>query len=285
MNEDYGVKHIYDLPLNNTITTADSLVYDQAATGESYRLQIQGLITFLLASHMAAKDLSNITDEVLDDFIQRLSQPDSPDTGTGLLLRTHSNETQAGLEVLSNKLINANAHLIADMFFENLTSAEFLKLQNLLTNAIKRTSTDAYEGIIANRDLTNLTETGITNLNRVNYVELTQTGQNITIPATALNRCVRIRLTQDVASITLPTSGLSNTMLNQLIIMIDRNGFNIATDAFTGRGYTLRGTGAPMPSFTATFDKDKAIEFFCEYDDFTNTANPTWNYGYSKIGH
>ena len=46
MNEDYGVKHIFELPLNNEITAADSLVYDQAATGESFRLQIQGLITF-----------------------------------------------------------------------------------------------------------------------------------------------------------------------------------------------------------------------------------------------
>lgn len=285
MNEDYGVKHIYDLPLNNTITDSDSLVYDQTATGESFRLQIRGLIEFLAASYFAQKDLGNITDEVLDDFIQRLSQPDSPDTGTGLLLRTHTNETQSGLETLSQQLVAANAHILADMFFENLTSAEFLKLQQLFANAIKRTSTDAYEGILANRDLSNLTETGITNLNRVNYVELTQTGQTITIPATALNRCVRIRLNQNVASIVLPTSGLSDTMLNQVIIMIDRNGFNIASDAFTANGYTLRGTGATMPSFTATFDKDKAIEFFCEYDDFTNLANPTWNYGYSKIGH
>lgn len=285
MNEDYGVKHIYDLPLNNTITDSDSLVYDQTATGESFRLQIRGLIEFLAASYFAQKDLGNITDEVLDDFIQRLSQPDSPDTGSGLLLRTHANETQSGLETLSQQLVAANAHILADMFFENLTSAEFLKLQQLFANAIKRTSTDAYEGILANRDLSNLTETGITNLNRVNYVELAQTGQTITIPATALNRCVRIRLNQNVASIVLPTSGLSDTMLNQVIIMIDRNGFNIASDAFTVNGYTLRGTGATMPSFTATFDKDKAIEFFCEYDDFTNLANPTWNYGYSKIGH
>lgn len=285
MNEDYGRKHIYDLPLNNNITDADSLVFDQSATGESFRLQIRGLIDFLAASYFAEKDLGNITDDVLDNFIARLAKPDSPDTGTGLLLRTHSNETQAGLEALSQKLINAQAHLIADMFFENLTSAEFLKLQNLLTNAIKRTSTDAFEGIIANRDLSNLTEEGQTNLNKVRYMEITQTGSRIDIPATALNKCVRIRLTQNVSSIVLPTSGLRNDMLNQIIIMIDRNGFNIATDAFTGNGYTLRGTGATMPSFTPTFDKDKAIEFFCEYDDFTNLSNPTWNYGYSKIGH
>lgn len=285
MNEDYGVKHIYELPLNNDVQESDSFVYDQGSTGNSNRAQFRGIIDILLRSYLASKDLTNLTDETIADFIAKLAQPDSPDTGTGLLLRTHSNETQAGLRTLSEQLIAANAHLIADMFFENLTSAEFLKLQQLFSNAIKRTSTDAYEGILANRDLTNLTETGITNLNRVNYVELQQTSQTITIPSTALNRCVRIRLNQDVASIILPTSGLSNTMLNQVIIMIDRNGHNIASGAFTNNGYTLRGTGATMPSFTATFDKDKAIEFFCEYDDFTNLSNPTWNYGYSKIGH
>lgn len=285
MNEDYGVKHIYELPLNNDVAEADSFPFDQGNSGNTYRAQFRGIIDLLLRNYLASKDLTNLTDETVADFISRLSVPDSPDTGTGLVLRTHSNETQAGLRTLSEKLISAQAHLIADMFFENLTSAEFLKLQQLFSNAVKRTSTDAYEGILANRDLTNLTETGITNLNRVNYVELQQTSQTITIPATALNRCVRIRLNQDVASIILPTSGLSNTMLNQVIIMIDRNGHNIASGAFTGNGYTLRGTGATMPSFTATFDKDKAIEFFCEYDDFTNTANPTWNYGYSKIGH
>lgn len=283
--EDYGVKHIYELPLNNTITQADSLVYDQSSTGESFRLQIRGLIDFLAASYFAEKDLGNITDEVLDDFIARLATPDRPDTGTGLLLRTHTNETQNGLQTLSEQLVAANAHIIADMFFENLTSAEFLKLQQLFANAIKRTSTDAYEGILANRDLTNLTEEGMTNLNKVRYMDLTQTSQTITIPSTALNKCIRIRLNQNVASIILPTSGLRNDMLNQVLIMIDRNGFSIASDAFTANGYTLRGTGATMPSFTATFDKDKAIEFFCEYDDFTNLSNPTWNYGYSKIGH
>lgn len=285
MNEDYGVKHIFELPLNNEISAADSLVYDQAATGESFRLQVQGLITFLAASYFAEKDLSNITRDVLASFMGRLAMPDSPDVGDGLLLRTHTNETQNGLRTLSEQLIGADAHKIAEMFLENLTPTEFLKFQQLLSNAIARESTGNREGILANRDLTNLTETGITNLNRVNYVELQQTSQTITIPATALNRCVRIRLNQDVASIVLPTSGLSNTMLNQVIIMIDRNGHNIASSAFTANGYTLRGTGATMPSFTATFDKDKAIEFFCEYDDFTNLSNPTWNYGYSKIGH
>lgn len=285
MNEDYGVKHIFELPLNNEISVADSLVYDQASTGESFRLQIQGLITFLAASYFAEKDLSNITREILGNFMGRLSMPDSPDVGDGLLLRSHTNENQNGLRTLSEKLINADAHMISEMFLENLTPEEFLKFQQLLSNAIARTSTGHYEGILANRDLTNLTQTGITNLNRVNYVELTQTDNIITIPSTALNRCVRIKLNRDVSSIVLPTSGLSNTMLNQVIIMIDRNGFNIASDALTGNGYTLRGTGATMPSFTSTFDKDKAIEFFCEYDDFTNTSNPTWNYGYSKIGH
>lgn len=285
MNEDYGVKHIYELPLNNDLSEADSIPFDQGASGNTYRAQVRGIIDYLLGSYFASKDLSNLTDDVVDDFITRLSVPDSPDTGTGLLLRTHSNETQTGLRTLSEKLVAASAHILADMFFENLTSPEFLKLQQLFTNAIKRTSTDAYEGIIANRDLTNLTDEGITNLNRVNYVNLTQTGQTITIPSTALNRCVRIKLTQDVASIVLPTAGLRNDMLNQVLIMIDRNGHNIASGAFTDNGYTLRGTGATMPSFTNTFVKDKAIEFFCEYDDFTNAANPTWNYGYSKIGH
>lgn len=283
--EDYGVKHIYDLPLNNNITQSDSLVYDQTATGESFRLQIRGLIEFLAASYFAEKDFGNITDEVLADFTARLAQPYNPDNGAGLLLRSHANETQTGLTNLSQQLINANAHLLADMFFENLTSAEFLKLQKLFANMIARTSTGQLEGILANTDLNNLTEEGYTNLNKVRYMDLAQTSQTITIPSTALNKCIRIRLNQNVASIVLPTSGLRNDMLNQVLIMIDRNGFNIASDAFTGNGYTLRGTGATMPSFTATFDKDKAIEFFCEYDDFTNLSNPTWNYGYSKIGH
>ena len=122
------------------------------------------------------------------------------------------------------------------MFFENLTSAEFLKLQKLFANMIARTSTGQLEGILANTDLNNLTEEGYTNLNKVRYMDLTQTSQTITIPSTALNKCIRIRLNQNVASIVLPTSGLRNDMLNQVLIMIDRNGFNIASDAFTGNG-------------------------------------------------
>lgn len=285
MNEDYGTKHIYELPLDNNIAEADSIVYDQSSSGNSFRAQIRGVIEFLLSQYVAKKDLTNLTDEALNAFMNRLSMPSSPDVGAGLLLRDHSNETQNGLSALSNKLITATAHRIADMFFENLTTAEFVKLCRLLSGEMARESTGNAEGTLANRDLTNLTAAGVKNLNRIDYLNMVQTSPQIVIPASALGKCVRIKLNRDVASISLPTAGLSTSSIQQVLIIIDRNGFNIASDAFTANGYTLRGTGASMPSFTATFTKDKAIEFFCEYDDFTNPADPTWNYGYSKIGH
>lgn len=226
-----------------------------------------------------------MSDDALLAFINKLSVPFFPDNGNGVVLRSHLNETQSGLANLSNKLITATAHRIADMFFENLTPAEFEKLSKLLSGEINRESTGSADGILANRDLTNLTPQGVLNLNRIDYYDMNQESPQIIIPEVAIGKCVRIKLNRDVSSITLPTAGLDNTKIQQLLILIDRNGFNIASDAFTANGYTLRGTGAPMPSFTATFIKDAAIEFFCEYDDFTNKANPTWNYGYSKIGH
>lgn len=285
MNDDYGTKHIYELPLDNNVTETDSIVYDQTSSGNSYRAQLGGIIEFLVRQYVAKKDLTNITDDVLNEFIARLSQPIFPDNGSGLLLRTHANETQNGLANLSNKLINATAHRIADMFFENLTPSEFEKLSKILSGEVNRESTGSADGILANRNLTNLTETGWKNVNRIAYYDMEQTSPQITIPSIALGKCVRIKLNRDVSSIVLPTAGLDDSMIQQVLILVDRNGFNIASDAFTGNGYTLRGTGATMPSFTATFIKDNAIEFFCEYDDFTNKANPTWNYGYSKIGH
>lgn len=57
MNEDYGVKHIYELPLDNSIGETDSVVYDKSETGNSYRLQIRGLIEFLLGQYVAKKIL------------------------------------------------------------------------------------------------------------------------------------------------------------------------------------------------------------------------------------
>lgn len=273
-------KHIYELPLNNNVNDSDSLVYDQSATGDSFRLQLRGLIEFLISQYVASKDLSNVADDPLYAFINRVANSEP-----GLVLRSHNNETQQGLANLSNKLINADAHRIADMFLENLTVDEFEKFNKLLSGEIARESTGENDGLLANRDLSNLTDTGKNNLNRVEYFDLEQTAPRITIPTNALGKCVRIKLNQDVSNITLPTSGLDTTAIQQVLILIDRNGFDIASDAFTGNGYTLRGTGATMPSFTATFEKDKAIEFFCEYDDFTNLENPTWNYGYSKIGH
>lgn len=272
-------KHIYELPLNNNVNDSDSLVYDQSATGDSFRLQLRGLIEFLISQYVASKDLSNVADDPLYAFINRIANSEP-----GLVLRSHNNETQQGLANLSNKLINADAHRIADMFLENLTDVEFEKFNKLLSGEIARESGET-SGLLANRDLSNLTDTGKNNLNRVEYFDLEQTAPRITIPTNALGKCVRIKLNQDVSNITLPTSGLDTTAIQQVLILIDRNGFDIASDAFTGNGYTLRGTGATMPSFTATFEKDKAIEFFCEYDDFTNPENPTWNYGYSKIGH
>lgn len=285
MNEDYGVKHIYELPLDNSVNETDSVVYDKSENGNSYRLQLRGLIEFLLGRYVAKKDLTNLSDEALANFINTLSIPFSPDSGNGLVLRSHINETEVGLATLSNKIINATAHRIADMFFENLTPEEFAKLCGLLSGEVNRESTGNAEGTLANRDLTNLTATGITNANRIPFYDMEQTSPQIIIPSIALGKCVRIKLNRDVSSIILPTSGLDSSMVQQVLILVDRNGFNIASDAFTSNGYTLRGTGATMPSFTATFIKDKAIEFFCEYDNFTNKADQTWNYGYSKIGH
>lgn len=276
---DYGVKHIYELPLNNAVVDADSLVFDQAETGNSFRIQLRGLVEFLINQYVASRDLSNVNDEALTAFITRVAQ-----ATPGLVLKSHTNETQAGLGNLSDALINADAHRIADMFFENLTKEEFEILCKFLSGEIVRSSGTA-DGLLANKDLTNLSNVGKSNLNRVEYFDLEQTDKRIVIPENALGKCVRIKLNQDVNNISLPTSGLDSTALQQVIIQIDRNGFNITNDAFVSNGYTLRGTGASMPSFTATFVKDKAIEFYCEYDDFTNKENPTWNYGYSKIGH
>lgn len=283
--EDFGTKHISALPLNNDIANADSFVFDQATTGNTFRTQFLGIVQKLLQQYVAGKDLSNITDDVLADFIARLSKPHDPDDGTGLVLRTHANETSDGLDALSRQLIAADVHLITDKFFESLTVEEFKKLCGLLAGTVKRESSDAFDGALANRDLTNLTEAGYTNANRVSVVEYNQTGPEIIIPATMLNRCVTIKLNQNVGKITLPSAGLDTTMLQQIIIIIDRNGFNIAADAFTSNGYTLRGTGATMPSFSSHFVKDAAIEFFCEFDAYSNKNNPQWNYGYSKIGH
>ena len=283
--DDFGTKHILDLPLNNDIQEADSFAYDQGTSENSFRIQFRGLVEKMLSRYVASKDLANLTEEVVDAFIARLGQPYTPDNGTGVLLRTHANETQEGLKTLSEQLVDATAHIITDKFFESLTTAEFKKLTGLLAGTIKRESTNTYDGTLANRDLSNLTESGKVNLNRVRVQSITQTGPEIIIPSTALNRCITINLNQDVGKITLPSSGLDTTMLQQIIIIVNRNGFNIAADAFTTNGYTLRGTGATMPSFSEHFVKDKAIEFFCEFDAYSNTANPTWNYGYSKVGH
>lgn len=283
--DDFGTKHILELPLLNDIQDADSFAFDQAATGNTFRAQFRGIIEKMLQLYVAGKDLGNLTDEVIDAFIARLSVPHNPDDGAGVLLRSHANETQDGLKTLSEQLVAAKAHIITDKFFESLTVDEFKKLCNLLAGTIARTSSGTMDGTLANRDLTNLTEIGKVNLNRVRVESLVQTGSEIIIPQSMLNRCVTIDLNQNVGKITLPTAGLDTTMLQQIIIIVNRNGFNIAGDAFTSNGYTLRGTGATMPSFSAHFVKDNAIEFFCEFDAYSNKANQTWNYGYSKIGH
>lgn len=282
--EDYGVKHISELPINNSIEDADSIPYDQAASGNTFRTQFRGLVERMLSLYVAGKDLGNLTDDVVDNFIARLAVPHSPDDGTGVLLRTHANETQSGLKTLSEQLVAANAHIITDKFFNSLTTAEFQELCGLLAGTIKR-ATGGFDGTLANRDLSNLTEAGKIELNRVRVQSFVQTGPEIVIPQSALNRCITIDLNQNVGKITLPSAGLDTSMLQQIIIIVNRNGFNIAGDAFTSNGYTLRGTGATMPSFSSQFTKDKAIEFFCEFDAYSNKANPQWNYGYSKIGH
>lgn len=283
--DDYGVKHILELPLNNEIGDADSFAYDRAADASTFRIQFRGIVNVLLNKYLAGKDLGNITDEVIDNFIQRLAYPHSPDDGLGVLLRTHANETQDGLKTLSEQLVDATAHIIADKFFENLTVSEFKKLCGLLAGTERRTSSNAFDGTLANRDLTNLTETGMINLNRIRTVQINQTGPELVIPQNMLNRCLYVKLNQNLGKITLPSSGLDTSMLQQVLLIINRNGFNIAGDAFTSNGYTLRGTGATMPSFSSHFTKDNAIEFFCEYDAYSNPSNPQWNYGYSKIGH
>lgn len=283
--DDYGVKHISELPINNSIQDADSIPYDQAASGNTFRMQFRGMVERMLSLYVAGKDLGNLTDDVIDAFITRLAMPHNPDDGAGVLLRSHANENQDGLKTLSEQLVGAQAHIITDKFFESLTVEEFQKLCGLLAGTIQRASSGTFDGTLANRDLTNLTETGKVNLNRVRVESIVQTGPEIIIPQTMLNRCVTIDLNQNVGKITLPAAGLDTTMLQQIIIIVNRNGFNIAGDAFTSNGYTLRGTGATMPSFSSHFVKDNAIEFFCEFDAYSNKANPQWNYGYSKIGH
>lgn len=283
--DDFGTKHILELPLNNDIKNADSFVFDQAATGNTFRIQFLGVIQKMLQEYVAGKDLGNLTEDVIDAFIARIAQPHDPDDGTGVVLRTHSNETQDGLAGLSRQLVGADIHMITDKFFESLTVEEFKHLCELLAGTVARESSNTKDGTLANTDLTNLTEKGNVNLNRVRVETLVQTGSEIVIPATMLNRCVTIDLNQNVGKITLPTAGLDTTMLQQIIIIVNRNGFDIAADAFTSNGYTLRGTGATMPSFSSHFVKDTAIEFFCEFDAYSNKANPQWNYGYSKIGH
>jgi len=282
---EYGLKHINDLPLRNDIAESDSFAYDSGDEKVAYRIQFLGIVNKLLENYVANKSLTNQTEEELDNFIKHIAIPTNPDNGTGLVLRTHTNETEAGLETLSKKIVGAKAHLITDMFMESMTKEEFIKLCNLLAGTINRDSSGTADGILANRDLSNLTEKGKINATKVFYHDLEQTSENIEIPKAALGKCVRISLNQDVSTITLPTSGLDTDSLQQVIIIVQRNGFGIANTAFIGNGYTLRGTGAAMPSFSEEFTKDKAIEFFCEYDPFTNPEDPTWNYGYSKIGH
>lgn len=284
MVRELGEKHIIDLPLNNAIESSDSLAYDNSDSGNSFRIQFGGIVA-ALATYFPEKDFSNMSDEEILALINKLGIPKSPDNGTGLVLRSHANETETGLSNLSTLLINAAAHILTDKYASTLTKVEFENLCKLLSGETVRTLTGTADGLLANRDLSNLTATGLINATRVPYYELTQTSEDIEIPIVAISKCVLISLTQDVATITLPTSGLDANSLQQVVIVVKRNGFNIASNAFTSNGYTLRGTGASMPNFSASFVKDNAIEFFCEYDKFTDTANPTWNYGYSKIGH
>lgn len=284
MVRELGEKHILELPLNNNIETSDCLAYDNSASGNTFRLQFGGLVD-ALALYFPEKDFSNMSDEEILALVNKLGVPKSPDNGTGLVLRSHGNETETGLSNLSTLLINAAAHILTDKYAGTLTKVEFENLCKYLSGETVRDLTGTADGLLANRDLTNLTPTGILNATRVPYYNLVQTTDAIEIPLAALGKCVQISLTEDVSTITLPTSGLDATSLQQVIIIIKRNGFNIASNAFTGNGYTLRGTGASMPNFSASFTKDKAIEFFCEYDSFTEPSTPTWNYGYSKIGH
>ena len=282
---EYGQKHISELPLKNGIQENDSLAYDSGDEQTAFRIQFLGLVNAMLSKYMANKALTNQTAQELATFINKLSKPHNPDDGFGLVLRSHNNETQSGLSSLSQQLVSADAHIITDMFMESMTTDEFKKVCDLLAGTLARESSGTKDGTLANADLSNLTDVGKSNATKVWYHNLTQTSENIEIPQSALGKCVLISLKQDVSTITLPTSGLPTDSLQQVIIIIKRNGFNIDSTAFTSNGYTLRGTGALMPNFSENFSKDKAIEFFCEYDGFTNPENPTWNYGYSKIGH
>ena len=284
MNPDYGTKHIAELPLNNDVQDTDVLPFDQSSSGNAYKIQLGGLIAYL-AKTFPRIDFSNVKAEELVALIAKLGTPNNPDDGVGLVLRTHANETQTGLRNLSQKLIDATAHILTDKYFSTLTADEIATVCGILAGTIVRDKTGTADGLLANRDLSNLTGLGLINATRVPIVQLEQTSDAIEIPSTMLGKMIQISLTQDVGTITLPTSGLDTTMVQQCLIVIRRNGFNIDSNAFVANGYTLRGTGPAMPSFSASFTKDNAIEFFCEYDSFTDPSNPTWNYGYSKIGH
>lgn len=285
---DYPQKHIRELTLDNNLVPTALLVWEDAASTETKRFQFGAFITLLAQQYFASKDLSNITATDAITFIEQLAKPmGNADDGTGVWKRDSTNATAEGLQRLAAQLVNDGKLRdagLADKFFDSLTTLDFIKLGRLLSGELIRESSETADGILLSKDAKGLTEEGYQNIHNLNYYDMTDVSGVITIPDAALNKVVRMSLSGPVTRFILPTPATPATFFGQIILLIRRNAYSISSSAMLSSGYVARNNPAGLLTLgTATIEQ--GIELFAEYDNWTNPTNPTWVWGYSKIGH
>lgn len=285
---DYPQKHIKELTLDNNLVPTSLLVWEDATSTETKRFQFGAFITLLAQLYFASKDLSNITATDAITFIEQLAKPmGNADDGTGVWKRDSTNATAEGLQRLADQLANDGKLRdagLADKFFDSLTTLDFVKLGRLLSGELIRESSETADGILLSKDAKGLTEEGYQNIHNLNYYDMTDVSGVITIPDAALNKVVRMSLSGPVTRFILPTPATPATFFGQIILLIRRNAYSISSSAMLSSGYVARNNPAGLLTLgTATIEQ--GIELFAEYDNWTNPTNPTWVWGYSKIGH
>ena len=285
---DYPQKHIRELTLDNNLVPTSLLVWEDAASTETKRFQFGAFITLLAQSYFASKDLSNITATDAITFIEQLAKPmGNLDDGTGVWKRDSLNATAEVLQRLAAQLANDGKLRdagIADKFFDSLTTLDFVKLGRLLSGELIRESSETADGILLSKDAKGLTDVGYQNIHNLKYYDMTDVSGVITIPDAALNKVVRMSLSGPVTRFILPTPATPATFFGQIILLIRRNTYSISSSAMLSSGYVARNNPAGLLTLgTATIEQ--GIELFAEYDNWTNPTNPTWVWGYSKIGH
>jgi len=285
---DYPQKHIRELTLDNNLVPASLLVWEDATSTETKRFQFGAFIILLAQRYFASKDLSNITATDAITFIEQLAKPmGNADDGTGVWKRDSTNATAEGLQRLAAQLVNDGKLRdagLADKFFDSLTTLDFVKLGRLLSGELIRESSETADGILLSKDAKGLTEEGYQNIHNLNYYDMPDVSGVITIPNAALSKVVRMSLSGPVTRFILPTPATPATFFGQIILLIRRNAYDISSSAMLSSGYVARNNPAGLLTLgTATIEQ--GIELFAEYDNWTNPTNPTWVWGYSKIGH